>query len=266
MAEFHVLSGSGSGADAPSIRKISAGEVLEALRKGWADFWAMPSHLAFIGLIYPVAGLVMAGLAFDYNLLPLLFPLASGFALVGPLAGIFLYEISRRRERGLSTEWTEVFDVLRSPAMPSVAALGLVLLVIFVAWILTAQAIYQGLYGYQAPSSIPSFLREVLTTERGFKLVVIGKLVGFCFAVVVLVISFIAFPLLLDRDVGVATAVGTSVRAALANPGPVALWGMIVAGLLALGSLPLFVGLAIVVPVLGHATWHLYRLIVDSRP
>lgn len=262
MAEFHVLSGPGHTVERPAIRKITVSDLLDCLGRGWDDFWAMPTHLAFVGLIYPVAGLVMAGLAFGQNLLPLVFPLASGFALVGPLAGIFLYEISRRREKGLATPWSEAFDVLRSPAMPSIVGLGLVLFVIFLVWMVSAQAIYQSLYGYEVPGSLPAFLQEVLTSGRGRTLIVVGNLVGFGFAALVLVISFVAFPLMLDRDVGIVPAVQTSVRAALANPVPTAAWGVIVAAVLAIGSAPLFVGLAVGVPVLGHATWHLYRRII----
>jgi uncharacterized membrane protein len=263
MAQFHVIAGADEAPAHPNVRKISPRDLTEALSKGFDDFWAMPSHLLFLSLIYPIAGACLAALTFTNNALPLLYPLASGFALLGPLAAIGLYEISRRREMGLEPTWQDAFGVLRSPSTPSIMALGVVLLVIFFAWMATARMLYESLFGYAAPDSYSRFINEVFTTSQGLSLILLGNLLGFVFAVVVLSISVISFPLLLDRDVGVAVAVQTSIRAVAANPVTMALWGLIVAGGLLLGSLPLFVGLAVVMPVLGHATWHLYRRIVE---
>ena len=263
MAPLHVIAGAGETAEFPAVRKIEPADLQDVLSRGFDDFWAMPSHVVFVSLIYPVAGLVLAGLTFGYNVLPLLYPLAFGFALLGPLAAIGLYELSRRREQELPTEWKDAFDVLRSPALPSIAALGVVLLVIFLSWLMTAQALYTWLYGYAAPESLIGFLAEVLTTSRGWTLILLGNAIGLAYAVVALAISVVSVPLLLDRDAGLAVAVHTSVRAVLKNPRTMILWGLIVAVLLVLGSLPAFVGLAIVMPVLGHSTWHLYRRVVE---
>jgi len=263
MAQLHVIAGAGETPDFPAVRTIGPADLQDVLSRGFDDFWAMPSHVVFVSLIYPIAGLVLAGLTFDYNVLPLLYPLASGFALVGPLAAIGLYELSRRREQELPTDWKYAFDVLRSPALPSIATLGIVLLVIFLSWLMTAQALYTSLYGYAAPASLTGFISEVLTTSRGWTLIVLGNAIGLAYAVVVLAISVVSIPLLLDRDTGLAVAVHTSVRAVLRNPLTMALWGFIVAVLLVLGSIPAFVGLAIVMPVLGHSTWHLYRRVVE---
>ena len=263
MANFHVIAGASETPEFPIVRRIGPADLKDVLRKGFADFWAMPSQVFFIGLIYPIAGVILAGFAFGQNMLPLLYPLASGFALVGPIVSIGLYELSRRREQGLPTDWKYAFEVVQSPAISSIAALGVVLLVLLMAWLFTAQALYEWLYGYRAVESLPAFLSQALTTSRGWVLIILGNLLGFVFAVVVLAISVISFPLLLDRDVGAAIAVQTSIRAVLMNPMTMALWGLIVAGLLALGFATLLVGLAIVVPVLGHATWHLYRRVVE---
>jgi uncharacterized membrane protein len=248
--------------DAPPVRRIGPADLREALARGFDDFWAMPSHVLFLGLIYPIAGVVLAAFIFGFNVLPLLFPLASGFALIGPVAAIGLYELSRRREAGLEAEWRHVRDVLRSPAIGSMTALGTVLLVIFVAWLMTAQALYESLYGWHAPESLPAFLYEVLTTRRGWELILLGNAIGAIFAALVFTISIVSFPLMLDRNAGLVTAVYTSLRAVAKNPATMALWGLIVAGLLVLGMLPAFVGLAIVMPILGHASWHLYRRVV----
>ena len=263
MAHFHVVAGASETPAHPVIRKIGPADLKEALSRGFDDFWAMPSHLVFLGLIYPILGACLAALTFTNNALPLLYPLATGFALVGPLAGVGLYEISRRRELGLPTSWRDAFEVLKSPSLPSIIALGVLLMVIFLAWLTSARMLYESLFGYAAPTSYPQFIDHVLASPEGMRLIVWGNLLGFAFAVVVLSISVISFPLLLDRDVGVAVAVYASVKAVVLNPLTMALWGLIVAAALFVGSIPLFVGLAIVMPVLGHATWHLYRRVVE---
>ena len=171
--------------------------------------------------------------------------------------------LSRRRERSLDISRGQAFDVLRFPSLRSIATLGVVMVVIYFAWLFAAQAIYESFFGSAVPASIAEFAHQVLTTPSGWGLMIVGCGVGFLFTVVVFTLSVVSFPLLLDRDVGVMTAVGTSVRAVLANPLTMAMWGLIVAGALLIGSLPFFVGLAVVLPVLGHATWHLYRKVVE---
>jgi uncharacterized membrane protein len=266
MARFNTVPDSRLGpvSDHPAIRRIGPSDLMEALREGFADFWATPTHLVFLGVLYPLLGIFFAGVAFGYNMLPLLFPLMSGFALVGPLAAIGLYEISRRRENGQEVSWNALANILRSPSIGSIATLGILLLVIFIAWLFTAQALYQSLFGWHAPRSMTAFLSEVLTTRNGWWLIIAGNALGFAFSALVFCISVVSFPLLLDRDVGAIPAILTSLRAVAANPGPMLLWGLIVAGALVVGFLPLFIGLAVVLPVLGHATWHLYRRLVEA--
>ena len=263
MATFHVIAGSSERPAHPIIRKIGVADLKEALRQGWNDFAEIPTHAIFVCLIYPIISFALGRLAVGYAVLPLLFPLIAGFALVGPLAAVGLYELSRRREAGLDASWWHIFDVLRSPSIGAIAGLGIVLMIIFLSWLYAAQAIYQSLFGLNAPDSATQFLHDVMTTRQGWWLIAIGNTVGFLFALVTLAISAISFPLLLDRDVGAWVAVETSVRAAWENPFTMALWGLIVAALLVLGSLPFFIGLSIVMPVLGHATWHLYRHVVE---
>jgi uncharacterized membrane protein len=252
----------GLNAPAPAVRQIGTADIRDALRRGLDDFAAFRTDVAFLCVIYPLAGLVLARLAFGYDMLPLLFPLASGFALIGPFAAVGLYEMSRRREQGAEIGWTDAFGVVRSPRFAAIFMLGLGLAVLFLAWLVVATLIYDATLGPAPPASLGGFVHDVLATPAGWEMIAVGFGAGFLFAVLVLAISVVSFPLLLDREVGLDTAVMTSLRAVVENPLPMAAWGAIVAGSLVLGSLPLFVGLVVVMPVLGHATWHLYRRLV----
>jgi len=247
----------------PVVRRIEMADLRDALARGFTDFTECRTDVILLCLIYPLVGLILARLAFGADMLPLLFPLASGFALLGPVAAVGLYEMSRRRERGLAVSWADSFGVIASPRFVAIFVLGLVLLAVFFIWLAAADAIYAATLGPEPPASFGTFLHDVFTTTAGWVMIVAGVGVGFLFALCVLAISVVSFPLLLDRDVGLPTAVLTSLRAVAANPRPMAAWGLLVAAGLVIGSIPLFLGLAIVVPVLGHATWHLYRKVIE---
>jgi uncharacterized membrane protein len=263
MSNFHVIAGADGRPVELAVRRIGYGDLEDALRRGLDDFMTKPSHYVFLCLIYPLVGVVLAAWTSGHNALPMLFPLMSGFALIGPLAGVGLYEISRRRELGMDTSWRHALEVRHSPAVPSIIAMGIFLLCLFVLWLLAAKAIYIWQFGDQAPASMGVFFRDLFTTHQGWMVILFGNLAGFVFAVIVLATTVIAFPLLLDRDAGAYEAVTTSFRAVTTNPGPMAAWGLMVAVALFIGSIPIFAGLALVVPILGHATWHLYRKVVE---
>ena len=246
----------------PEVRQIGIADLKDVLARGFGDFAAYRTDVIFLCVVYPVIGLILGRLAFGYGTLPLLFPLASGFALIGPFAAVGLYEMSRRREQGGNVAWPDAFGVIGSRSFGAIVVLGLLLIIIFLLWLIAAESIYEITLGPEPPAALGSFVRDVLTTRAGWALIVVGCGVGFLFAVVALVISVVSFPLLLDREVGLGTAVWTSVRAVLVNPVPMAAWGLIVSAGLVIGSIPLFLGLIIVMPVLGHATWHLYRKVV----
>jgi uncharacterized membrane protein len=250
----------------PVIRHIGLADLREALRLGWEDFKEVPSHAIMLCVIYPVLGLVLARTVLGYSVLPLLFPLAAGFALVGPFAALGLYELSRHRERGEQPSVWQATEVLRSPSFGAMLGVGALLLIIFLVWVATAQAIYVSIFGNAPAAEIPNFATRVLTTPEGWELIVVGCGVGFLFAVVALCISVVSFPMMLDRHASAADAITTSLRAVAQNPVTMAVWGLIVAVLLVLGSLPLFLGLAVVIPLLGHSTWHLYRKVVEPDP
>jgi uncharacterized membrane protein len=247
----------------PIIRRIGFSDLQDALRLGWEDFKAVPSHAIILCVIYPVLGLVLARLALGYSVLPMLFPLAAGFALLGPFAALGLYELSYRRELGQEASAWHATAVLRSPSFGAMLGLGALLLAIFVVWVAAAQAIYIATFGNAPAAEIPDFVRRVLTTREGWSLIVVGCGVGFLFAVVALCISVVSFPLMLDRHAGVTDAMLTSLRVVAKNPVATAEWGLIVAALLVIGSIPLFLGLAVIIPLLGHATWHLYRKAIE---
>jgi uncharacterized membrane protein len=248
------------------IRKISLSDLSDALRLGWEDFKAVPSHAIILCVIYPVLGLVLFRMVLGYSVLPLLFPLAAGFTLIGPFAALGLYELSRRRERGEDAAAWDAIHVLRAPSFGALLELGTLLLILFGTWITAADAIYIATFGHTPAASIPDFAARVLTTPEGWSLIIVGCGVGFLFAVVALCVSVVAFPLMLDRHTTAIDAIRTSLRAVMKNPITMAAWGLIVAVLLVIGSLPFFVGLAVVLPVLGHATWHLYRKVVEPDP
>ncbi len=265
MAYSHILLGASEQPSQIIVNRIGLSDLKDVLRRGLDDFYAMPTHAMFLCAIYPIVGLVLARLAFGYSILPLLYPLMAGFALVGPLAALGLYELSRRREAALEASASHALDVVDSSSIGALVALGLLLLGLFVLWIAFANTIYIANFGYAPPASIGTFVRDILTTRAGWNLIIVGNSIGFMFAAVVLTISVVSFPLLLDRDVGAAVALLTSIRVVLKNPLTMAAWGLIVAALLFVGSLPAFLGLTIVMPVLGHATWHLYRRAVESE-
>ena len=248
-----------TGGEIPQIRTLTLADLRIALSAGWADVMAFRSDVVFVCLLYPVIGGVLAVLAVQGNSLQLIFPTLSGFALAGPVAAVGLYEMSRRRETGAPTSWLAYLDVIKSPKFGGILILSLFHVVVFLVWVMSANLIFDATLGPDTPTSVGAFVEEVFTTGAGWAMIVIGMAVGFAFSVAVLAISVVSFPMLLDRDVSLPTAVVTSVKVAMKNPVPIGAWGLIVAGSLAIGSLPALLGLVLVLPVLGHSTWHLYR-------
>ena len=230
---------------APKVRRITTTDLRAALAEGFADFEAYRTDVLFVGVIYAAVGLVLARVVFQEDLLPLLFPLASGFAIVGPFAAVGLYEMSRLREMGVAARWSNAFDVFRAPAVGAISVLGAALIATFLVWLFVAWEIYLSTFGPTPINSLAQFVHDVFRTPGGQAMIVLGIGVGFLFALFAMAISIVSFPLLIDRDVGLDTAIRTSIRAMTANPGPMAAWGLIVAAGLVIGSLPLFVGLVV---------------------
>jgi uncharacterized membrane protein len=287
MAIEKSFSDEGSSRSArPAVRSIGVDDLKDALVEGFADFKAVPTHLIFLYLIYPIIMLVAGRMIAGYDVLPLIFPLLAGYTLVGPLGAAGMYVLSSRREQGLEVSRVHLLDVFRSPSIRALAALSGILMAVYFAWLAVALLVYAMNFGSPpptsfaafakqafsmdfggaAPASIADFAQQVFATRSGWTLIIVGSTVGLLFAVVVLTLSVVSFPMLLDRNrnLGAVAAAHTSARAVLANPVTMAVWGLIVVAALLIGSLPFFLGLAVVLPVLGHATWHLYRKVVIS--
>ena len=263
MADIQAVGVDRTRFNAPAIRRISIADLKTALKRGWDDFWSMPTFIIFGGLLYPVVGLLLGRIAVGSEFVHLLFPLISGFALIGPIAGIWLYELSRRRELGMDTSLGGALSVLVSPAFGGILAMGGLLTFLFVSWLMIAEGLYEWLFGDVLRLSLADFLTHVLSSPRGWLLAMLGNAIGFGFAAFAFAISVVSFPMIVDRHVGAAEAMHTSIRACLENPGTMAIWALTIAVLLFIGSLPFFFGLTIVVPVLAHASWHLYRRVVE---
>ncbi len=251
-----------TGVTALAVRRIALADLREVLGRGWRDFTENRTDVVFLCIVYPLAGLLIARLALSSNLLPLVFPFVSGFALVGPFAAAGLYEMSRLRERGEPATLSSALGVFASPSIAAIVKLALVMTGLFVLWIFTALQIYHVTLGPKMPATASAFVSDVFNTSGGWAMILVGGGVGFLFALLALAISVVSFPLLLDRRVSITTAVRTSLHAVAKNPVPMLAWGFLVAALLVLGAIPALAGLVIVMPVLGHATWHLYRKVV----
>jgi uncharacterized membrane protein len=246
-----------------SIRHITDDDLRIALRQGYEDFGDLRGDLILAGLIYTLIGLAAVAMTTNLPLLPYFYPVVAGVGLLGPLTAVGFYELAKRREAGQEVHWFNFLDVRKRPTLDDMGVVAALLLVVFALWLMAAGVLYGLLFGWTTPQSVPDFLAMVFTTSRGWALIVSGAIVGAIFGWVVLALSVVSLPMLVDRDVTASEAVSASWRAAHANKGEMIRWGVVVTALLVLGSIPLFVGLAFVLPWLGYSTWHLYTRLVD---
>src|SRR3954453_19138906 len=246
-----------------AVRKISDEDLRLPLRQGLDDFLDLRGDLIFAGLIYTFIGIAAVVLTTNDPLMPFLFPIVAGVALLGPVAAVGFYELARRRENGQEVHWWNFLDVRKRPSVDDMGIVAGLLLAIFAMWLIAAGILYATLFGWTTPTSIAGFLEMVLTTPPGWALIAGGAIVGAIFGWVVLALSVVSLPMLVDCDVTASDAVSASWRAAHDNKAQMIRWGLTVVGLLVLGSIPLFVGVAVVLPWLGYSTWHLYTRLVD---
>jgi uncharacterized membrane protein len=262
MATNTVVRGSAQAQQIP-IRTITNDDLRHALREGLDDFLAMRGDILIAGLVYTFIGIAAVVMTTNKPLMPYFFPVVAGVGLLGPVAAVGFYELARRREEGHQSNWSHFFDVIKRPAADDMGVVAGLLLVIFLGWLAAAGALYAMLFGFWTPASIGDFLTTIFTTVNGWALIILGAVVGAAFGWLVLALSVASMPLMVDCDVSSSEAVSASWRAANANKALMLRWGLIVTGLLILGSAPLFVGLAFVLPWLGYSTWHLYTRLVD---
>ena len=246
------------------VRNITDEDLRFALRQGFDDFKTFRGDVVFAGLIYTVIGLAAVVMTTSMPLMPFFLPVVAGVGLLGPVAAVGFYELADRREAGeRDLHWYNFLDVRKRRTVDDMGMVAGLLLAIFFLWLLTAGALYALIFGWQTPASVGDFLSMVFTTPRGWALIVAGAVVGAIFGWIVLALSVVSLPMLVDRNVSAAEAVSASWRAAHANKSEMIRWGLTVVVLLVLGSIPLFVGLAVVLPWLGYSTWHLYTRLVD---
>lgn len=250
------------GVEQVEVRTIGAADLDWALAEGWRDFRERRGDLMFLGVIYPLVCLAAVFVAMNDAMLPLLFPAIAGLSIAGPAVAAGFYELARRRENGLESDWSHFLDPLKGRSRTPILVLTAILLGLFVAWLAAAYTVYVATFGAVDQMRGADLLGRLFTTAAGWEMIVVGNLVGLAFAVVTLAISFVSFPMVVDKPVDAGTAIRTSVAAARANPGATMGWGLRVVALLVVGMIPFAVGLAIVLPWLGYSTWHLYTRVI----
>ena len=247
----------------PAVRAATFADLREALRAGLSDFRAAPAFGLLVGFVYAAFGWLLVYVTEVQALRGLTFPLIGGFVMVAPFAATILYEISRRRELGLGFGPRDAGAIVAGTARRALMALGLVLVLWLGIWSRAAIFIYAIYYGLSAPPFL-EMLPELVTTRQGLLFLFWGHVVGAAFAAVAYGLSVLSFPFLLDRDADVVTAIITSFKAVTASPLVMFAWAGLIGVVMALASAPVFLGLLVALPVLGHASWHLYRRLVDS--
>lgn len=250
-----------SGKSDPVVQRVTAADVAEALVQGLRDFQALPVYGLLFGALYAAGGILVVLSVTALGMSYLAYPLAAGFALIGPFVAIGLYEVSRKRDAGEQPSFRSLFAAMTSRS--EIGWMAFVTLFVFVVWMYQVRLLMALFLGLNVTfSSVQEFITVVLTTSEGLVFLMVGNLVGAALSLILFSLTVVSFPLLLDRDVDFVTAMITSVRAVVTSPVPMIGWAAVIVVLLIVSALPFFLGLLVTLPVLGHATWHLYRRIV----
>lgn len=250
-----------SGKTDPVVRQITIKDVVEALAAGLRDFQRAPGYGLLLGGVCALVGIAVIGTLYALGMPYLAYPIGAGFALVCPFLAAGLYEVSRRLEIGLPLDSGEIWKAVKSRS--EIRWMGFMTVFVLIMWMYQVRFLMALFLGYSGMmATLDEFFNVIFNTSEGLMFLAVGNVVGAILATILFSLSVISFPLVLDRDVDFVTAMITSVRAVAANPIPMLFWAVIIVVLLVVSALPFFLGLLITLPILGHATWHLYRRVV----
>jgi len=248
----------------PDVYKVSIDDLIEVTAAGVNDFRAAPKYGLFFGGMYAVVGWLLVGMLWFFELYYLVYPIAMGFALIAPFASVGFYSVSDFLEKGKPLSWHSVFSAVKQSTGRDLRWMALITGFTFFMWIDYAMLIFLSFMGFEALG--PQALDLVFTTSQGWLFLIFGNLAGATLAILVFSISVVTYPMLYDRDVDFVTAMVTSVRLVIANPISMLAWCAFITVLTGLSLLSFFAGLFVMLPVLGHASWHLYRRAVGPQP
>lgn len=249
----------------PDVRAVSFQTIRECLQAGLRDFLRAPLFGLFFGGIFTLGGLFIL-LCLTYFQMPwMIIPIAIGFPLIGPFVAVGLYEVSRRLSAGQPLVWRDILLVMFRQRERQLSWMAFVVLFVFWMWIYQVRLLLALFLGFKSMSTIPKFIEVVTTTQEGLLFVAVGTVSGAILSFVLFSATVIAMPLLLDRELDFISAIIVSFKTVLKSPVPMIGWGIVVVVLAVIGMIPAFLGLIIVMPVLGHATWHLYEAAIGSE-
>jgi len=248
----------------PVIRKVAVNDITAALKEGIADFIACPLYGLFFGSIYTIGGLAILAMLTTFDMSWMIIPIAIAFPFIGPFVAVGLYEVSRRRAAGVPLKFSEILSVIIAQKERQFGLMAFAIMCIFWIWIFQVRLLLAVFLGFQSFPSVAAFIKVVTTTPEGIGFITLGTAIGAVLAFVLFCTTVIAIPLLLDRDIDVISAIITSFKTVLQNPMVMIGWGITVAALAILALLPYFLGILIVLPILGHATWHLFERVIEK--
>ena len=246
----------------PVIRTITRADVTAALMAGLGDIARAPTYSLFFGLVFSVIGIAITYMLAVVGSSYWALPLAAAFPLIGPFAAVGLYEVSRRLEAGEPLSWGAVLGAVVREGRFQLPSYAFVTLFVLLVWVYLAHLIFALSFGLKPLTNVMSSA-EILLSPEGIAMLIGGTIVGGAIAILLFCISVIAVPMLLDRDIDVVSAMVASVQAVIRNTGPMLFWGVIIVLACVLAMLPLFLGMILVFPALGHTSWHLFRRTVE---